>query len=181
MIESFKNLEINGVKVFKLKSFKDNRGSFSETFIKNSSFAEFQIDYVQENESISKKNVFRGMHFQKDSFSQSKLLRVSYGSIIDFLYDLRKSSKSFKKIINYKLNTNEMIFIPKGVAHGFLSLQDDTIINYKCDELYNPEMEYGFNLFKSDIDINPNFKISDFILSDKDKNLPSLNNSFYFE
>ena len=96
MILNSKELDISGVKLFDLKLYKDERGSFSEVFLTNSVYEEFNIDYVQENESLSKKNVFRGMHFQKGIYSQSKLIRVVKGKIIDVICDLRKSSKTFR-------------------------------------------------------------------------------------
>ena len=109
---------------------------------------------MQENESISKKNVFRGMHFQKGNYSQSKLIRVVKGKIIDVICDLRKSSKTFRKIIQLELDPHKLLFIPKGLAHGFFSLEEGTILNYKCDKFYNSKYESGFNLLESDINVD---------------------------
>ena len=120
------------------------------------------------------------MHFQKDDYSQSKLLRVVKGKVIDFICDLRKSSSSFKKIIFIELNQNQILYIPKGLAHGFLSLEE-TIISYKCDNYYNKDFESGFNLFNSDISFDLPIDLDDIILSKKDKELPSLKNSYIFE
>ena len=181
MILETKNFEIEGLKLFYIKSFKDNRGIFSEVFKSNINFPEFKIDYVQENQSISNHGVFRGMHLQKGIHSQSKLIRVVKGKVIDVVCDLRKSSPTFKKNIFIELNTNQLLFIPKGLAHGFLSLEDDTILNYKCDSYYNYKSESGFNLFKSRIKIDFPLKYEKVIQSDKDRLLPNLENTYIYE
>ena len=181
MILETKNFEISGVKLFSIKSYEDNRGLFSEVFLSKFDHPEFKIEYIQENESISNFGVFRGMHLQKGNYSQSKLIRVVKGKIIDVICDLRKSSPSFKKIIFIELNSNQLLFIPKGLAHGFLSLEDDTILNYKCDNFYDQSSESGFNLFKSRIEIDFPLEIDDLIMSDKDNSLPDLDNSYNYE
>ena len=180
MILDIKDLDIVGVKLFNLKLIKDDRGSFSEVFLSNIDFPEFKIDYIQENESVSNYGVFRGMHFQKGYYSQSKLIRVVKGKIIDVVCDLRKSSPSFKNIIYIDIYPNQLLFLPKGLAHGFLSLEDDTILNYKCDNLYNPDYETGFNLFKSKIDIKFPIAKDKISLSSKDKLLTDINSSYIY-
>lgn len=180
MIVDTKSFEILGVKLFSIKSYSDNRGLFSEVYLSNLNFPEFKINYVQENESISNYGVFRGMHLQRGNYSQSKLVRVIKGKVIDVVCDLRKSSPSFKKKIFIELNTNQLLFLPKGLAHGFLSLEDGTIFNYKCDNYYNKYHESGFNLFKSDIKFNFPLKPKDIMMSDKDKSLPDLEKSYFY-
>ena len=106
MILDTKNFEISGVKLFNIKSYEDNRGAFSEVYQAKLDHPQFKIEYVQENESISNFGVFRGMHFQKGNNSQSKLIRVVKGKIIDVVCDLRKSSPSFKKNIFLILTQN---------------------------------------------------------------------------
>ena len=181
MILKIKNLDIKGVKLFKINNHVDNRGTFKEVFLSNLDYNELNLNYVQENESISNLNVFRGMHFQKGNFSQSKLLRVVNGSIFDVLYDLRKKSKSFGKLLYIKLSVNQILFIPKGVAHGFLSLENNTIVNYKCDVYYSHHNQSGFNPFKSKLNIDWPINPKKIILSEKDKTLPSLNKVYKFE
>ena len=181
MILDVKNLEISGVKLFSIKSYKDNRGTFSEVFPSKLDYPEFKMKYVQENESISNYGVFRGMHMQKGNNSQSKLIRVVKGKVIDVVCDLRKSSPSFKKNIFIKLYPNQLLFLPKGLAHGFLSLEENTVLNYKCDNYYNYNSESGFNLFKSNIDIELPLESDDIIMSFKDKSLPGLDNSYIYE
>ena len=180
MILDTKNFEISGVKLFSIKSHKDNRGVFSEVYLTKLDHPEFKIEYSQENESISNFGVFRGMHFQKSNHSQSKLIRVIKGKVIDVICDLRKSSPTFKKIILIELTPNQLMFLPKGLAHGFLSLEEGTILNYKCDNFYNKSSESGFNLFKSKIEINFPFELDNIIMSIKDKTLPDLDNSYIY-
>tara|TARA_Y100000996_G_scaffold107845_1_gene79455 strand:- start:11 stop:562 length:552 start_codon:yes stop_codon:yes gene_type:complete len=181
MILETKNFEILGVKLFSIKSYDDNRGAFSEVYLSKLDDPEFKIKYVQENESISNYGVFRGMHLQKGNYSQSKLIRVVKGKVIDVVCDLRKSSPSYKKNIFIELKPNQLLFLPKGLAHGFLSLEDNTILNYKCDNFYNRDSESGFNLFKSKIEIDFPIKSDDLIMSFKDKSLPGLDNSYIYE
>ena len=181
MILDTKNFGISGVKLFSIKSYEDNRGIFSEVYLTKLDYPEFKIEYVQENESINNFGVFRGMHLQKGSHSQSKLIRVIKGKIIDVICDLRQSSPSFKKIIFIELNPNQLLFIPKGLAHGFLSLEEGTILNYKCDNYYNQSCESGFNLFNSRVQIDFPLSSDDLIISDKDKSLPDLDNSYIYE
>jgi len=181
MILDIKNFEIKGVKLFNIKINKDKRGSFSEVFKSDLNYSEFKIKYVQENESISNYGVFRGMHLQKDEYSQSKLIRVVQGKIIDVVCDLRRSSSSFKKIILIKLVPNQILFLPKGLAHGFLTLEKKTILNYKCDKSYNKNSETGFNLFKSVLDHSFPIGKEEIYMSIKDKSLPSLKNSYIYE
>ena len=181
MILETNNFEISGVKLFSIKSYEDYRGVFSEVYLKTLDHPEFKMEYVQENESISNFGVFRGMHLQKGNYSQSKLIRVVKGKLIDVICDLRKSSPSFKKIIFIELNPKQLLFLPKGLAHGFLSLEEGTILNYKCDNFYNQSSESGFNLFKSRIEIDFPLEIDNLIMSDKDKSLPDLDNSYIYE
>ena len=181
MILDIKNFEIEGVKLFSIKSYEDNRGVFSEVYLKTQDLSEFKIEYVQENESISNFGVFRGMHLQKGNYSQSKLIRVVKGKVIDVICDLRKSSPSFKKIVFIKLNPNQLLFLPKGLAHGFLSLEEGTILNYKCDNYYNQSSESGFNLFNSKIETDFPLVSDDISMSIKDKSLPDLDNSYIYE
>ena len=120
------------------------------------------------------------MHFQKGKFNQSKLIRVVKGNVIDVICDLRKSSKTFKKLLFIELKPQKILFLPKGIAHGFLSTEE-TILNYKCDNFYNPEYDSGFNLFNSNLKLKFNLDINKIITSEKDKLLPKLKESYFFE
>ena len=126
---------IDGVKLFKIKSHVDSRGVFKEVFLLKNNIYEFNIPYVQENESISNYAVFRGLHFQKGSFSQNKLLRISSGLIFDIMIDLRKESKSFLKVLTLKLDNKSIWGI--SIA-GITKILDKiyTILSKKY--MYNP-------------------------------------------
>ncbi len=175
-------LKLNGVYLLETPINFDKRGSFSEVFNNEiNKSLNINIDWIQDNESVSNKNVFRGLHFQKSKFVQSKLIRVSNGKILDIMLDLRKNSSTYKKYISIKIDQrNNILFIPKGIAHGFLSLTDNTILNYKCDNLYNPDFESGVNPFKSNLKINWGVDLKNIIISKKDLSFPSFNNSYVF-
>lgn len=174
-----KSTKIKDVKLIFPKFIKDKRGYFVETYnlCKFKNF--FRGNFVQENMSLSlKKHTLRGLHFQKGKYAQDKLLSVRQGAIIDFIYDLRSKSKSFKKLLKIKIDekSNFLIFIPKGCAHGFLTLKNNTIINYKVSDYYNKENDSGINF--QGIILNTKKK---YIISQKDKNLKFFNsNKKYF-
>ena len=136
--------EFDGLLILQPKIFKDERGHFfeswNESVFKNLGL---NITFVQDNNSVSKKNVLRGLHFQQYPHGQGKLVRVSKGSALDVVLDLRKNSKTYGKHFKYKLSYQNatMLWIPYGFAHGFIALEDKTIFQYKCDKLYHPESE----------------------------------------
>ena len=136
--------EFDGLLILQPKIFKDERGLFFESWNK-SVFKSLgiNISFIQDNHSVSKKNVLRGLHFQNYPHEQGKLVRVSKGSAIDVALDLRKNSKTYGKHFKYKLSdkNSKMLWIPNGFAHGFITLEDQTVFQYKCDELYHPEYE----------------------------------------
>ena len=137
--------EFHGLLILQPKIFKDERGFFFESW--NKSVLEslgFNKSFIQDNQSVSKKNVLRGLHFQNYPHGQGKLVRVTKGSALDVALDLRKDSKTYGKHFKYKLSDQNatMLWIPYGFAHGFIALEDQTIFQYKCDALYHPESEY---------------------------------------
>jgi dTDP-4-dehydrorhamnose 3,5-epimerase len=151
--------------------FSDERGYFLESF-NESSLKEVigEVDFVQDNESLSVKNVLRGLHFQKPPHAQGKLVRVIKGSVLDVVVDLRKNSKTYgqhKKIILSEKEKNQF-YIPPGFAHGFCALEDNTIFSYKCTEYYHPEAEIC--LLWNDKTIGIDWEVNDPILSKKDLN-----------
>ena len=137
--------------------FNDNRGWFTEIYNKKD-FEEINInvDFVQDNLSLSNKNVLRGIHFQT-VHSQAKLIKILQGKVLDIAVDLRKESKTFGKYVSIELNSNEnkMLFIPKNFGHGFLALEDNTILFYKCDDYYFKEHDGG--IIYNDVDLNINW------------------------
>jgi dTDP-4-dehydrorhamnose 3,5-epimerase len=157
--------------------FQDERGCFYESFnqLKFEKFVSGTI-FVQDNESCSHKGVIRGLHFQNPPHAQGKLVRVVKGSVLDVAVDIRKNSSTYGQHISVELSAlnHEMLWIPPGFAHGFLSLEDDTIFLYKCTNNYNKESEGG--LLWNDESININWGIENPIVSEKDMELMSFSN-----
>ena len=149
--------------------FGDERGYFMETYNKKSLEKAIKAAFVQDNESLSQKDVLRGLHFQKPPFAQAKLIRVIFGSILDVAVDIRKDSETYGQHFKHILSSEnrKQLYIPAGFAHGFLCLEDDTIVNYKCSEFYNKNSEAS--LLWNDADLNIDWGMKDPILAEKDK------------
>ncbi|MEP1488987.1 MAG: dTDP-4-dehydrorhamnose 3,5-epimerase [Algibacter sp.] len=159
------------------KVFNDNRGSFFESFNQdkfNQAIGD-RIMFVQDNQSFSTKGVLRGLHFQKGNFAQSKLVRVVKGKVLDVCLDIRKESPTFGKHFSILLDgiNNKQLYIPKGFAHGFVVLEDDTIFSYKCDNYYEKSSERGIIYNDKDLDIDWQLSSEELILSEKDQLLPT--------
>jgi dTDP-4-dehydrorhamnose 3,5-epimerase len=176
-LSNFMKTQIEGVYIIEPKIWSDKRGYFMETYNRNEfSEAGLNIDFVQNNESKSKKGVLRGLHFQK-KHSQGKLVRVIKGEIFDVIVDLRIGSKTYCNWEGFILNeeNKKQLYIPKGFAHGFLVLSDEVIFNYKCTDFYAPEYDGGIKWDDLDLKINwPVDRVDNIILSEKDKKHPSL-------
>lgn len=170
---------LSGLLVIKPFKWKDERGSFYESYNKEA-LARLGItaDFVQDNQSVSKKNVFRGLHFQKPPYEQAKLVRVLQGSVLDVVVDLRKDSPTFKKSFQIELNeeNRKQLFVPVGFAHGFLALSEQATVTYKCSSYYKPDAESGIRFNDPDlkIDWGGNQGKDSFIVSKKDLALPFL-------
>ena len=165
-----------GCFILKPRIFKDNRGTFLESF-NTKLFAEItgiHPDFVQENHSVSRKGVLRGFHFQKGEHAQAKLVRVVKGEVQDVVVDLRKKSGTFGKHFSIILNaiTHHQLYIPRGFAHAFLCLTDAVIFSYKCDAYYNPGSESGIIYNDKSLNVQWAFPEEKLILSEKDKKLP---------
>ena len=171
----FERLEIADVILIKPKVFEDERGFFMETY-KKSEFEKFGIttEFVQDNHSKSKYGVLRGLHFQRKPFEQAKLVRCVKGKIFDVAVDLRRNSKTFGKYVSTILSeeNKNILFIPKGFAHGFLVLSEFAEVIYKADNEYNPSYEAG--IIWNDEDLKIEWPIKNPILSEKDRKWPSL-------
>lgn len=156
---------------------KDLRGYFFETFRQN--FLEqtigSKINFVQDNESMSSKGVLRGLHYQIPPFSQSKLVRVISGSILDVAVDIRNNSPTFGMHIAIELNQSNkyQLFIPKGFAHGFLVLSDSAIVCYKTDNYFSKDSERGIAYNDQKLAIDWRLKLNEILVSDKDKVNPT--------
>ncbi len=163
--------EIEGLKVITPKVFGDERGYFVETYNKNDFVnAGIDVEFVQDNQSASKRGVLRGLHFQK-KFPQDKLVRCINGEVFDVAVDLRKDSKTFGKWFGVILSARnkKQFFIPKGFAHGFLVLSDYAEFAYKCSDFYHPNDEGGLLWNDPEIGIEWPFQEGvELILSDKD-------------
>ncbi|NNC70917.1 MAG: dTDP-4-dehydrorhamnose 3,5-epimerase [Flavobacteriaceae bacterium] len=159
---------IDGLLVITPKVFADDRGYFIESYNKKTLNDILDVEFVQDNESASQKGVLRGMHFQKPPHAQSKLVRVIKGSVLDVVVDIRKGSDTYGKHYKHVLSGEhkEQLYIPKGFAHGFLVLEDDTIFSYKCSDYYNKDSEAS--LLWRDETLNINWQIENPIISEKD-------------
>lgn len=161
--------QIPGLLLIKPKVFGDDRGSFCETFSRqvflNAGVTE---EFVQDNQSVSKANVLRGLHFQSPPHAQAKLVRVTRGAVLDVALDIRKGSPTYGKheAVLLSAENNLQFYIPAGFAHGFVSLEDDTVFQYKCSAYYNKPSE-GCILW-NDPDLGINWNVSGPLLSPKD-------------
>jgi len=166
------------------KVFEDERGYFMETFRQDLFEKNIQkINFIQENESKSKKGVLRGLHYQLPPFAQSKLVRVIKGSVIDVAVDIRKGSPTFGKYVALELSekNKRQLFIPRGFAHGFLVTSDEAIFSYKVDNYYSPKCDRSIRFDDPTININWNFPENEIVVSNKDKNAPYLKDAEVFE
>lgn len=169
---------MKGLYLIKPNVFEDQRGYFYESYSKNI-FSQLGIEvaFVQDNQSLStQKGVLRGLHFQAPPFAQDKLVKVTKGAVNDVVVDIRKNSDTFGKVYSIVLSEKNkyMLFIPKGFAHGFETLEDNTIFTYKCSNYYNKASEGG--ILWQDTDLKIDWATTHPILSEKDKTNPSFKN-----
>lgn len=165
---------IEGLLIIKPKVFNDERGYFFEAYNKQKLKNEgFDQHFVQDNISKSSKHVLRGLHFQNPPYAQAKLVQVISGAVLDVAVDIRKNSPTYGEHYAIELSekNNLLFFIPKGFAHGFLTLEDDTIFSYKCTELYNKEAEGA--ILWNDKHLTINWNVDNPIVSEKDNIAPS--------
>ena len=169
--------DIEGVFIIKPRVFGDARGYFFESYSKR----EFEekvgkVDFVQDNESMSKKGVMRGLHFQRPPYAQSKLVRCVKGSVLDVAVDIRKGSPTYGKHVAVELTEDNHLqfFIPKGFAHGFVVLSDVAVFQYKCDNFYHPETDGGISILDDSLGIDWKISTQNAILSEKDTKHPLL-------
>lgn len=160
-----------GLKLLEPTVFEDSRGYFFESF-SSRVFKELGIDdlFIQDNQSMSvQKGVLRGLHFQNPPHAQSKLVRVIQGSVLDVVVDLRKESSSYGVQKSFVLDdkSRQLLYVPKGFAHGFLTLEANTLFSYKCSDFYNKDSEVSIQWNDSDLGIP--WDVENPILSDKDR------------
>lgn len=170
--------EIEGVVIIEPRVFGDARGYFFESFNARE-FAEktgMQVNFVQDNESMSHYGVLRGLHFQQPPFAQNKLVRVVKGRVLDIAVDIRVGSPTYGKYVSVELteDNHRQFFMSKGFAHGFSVLSDEVIFQYKCDEFYAPQSEGAIAWNDPDLAIDWQIPADKVLLSDKDKKHPFL-------
>lgn len=155
--------------------YDDVRGQFKELYRNNiiEENLSYKVNFCQYNEVKSSNMVLRGLHFQEKSHAQSKLISVSKGKILDIAVDIRKKSKTYGKYFSYILDSesNQSLFIPKGFAHGYLTLRDNTNVNYKVDNYYNKRSEKGISYKDKYLNIDWGVDESKLIISKKDRKL----------
>ena len=172
----FKRLEIPDVILIEPKVFEDERGFFMETYKKEDFDEKVGIkgEFIQDNHSKSEYGVLRGLHFQKEPYAQTKIVRCVSGEIYDVAVDLRKNSPTFGRYVSVELSEENkfMVYVPKGFAHGFLVLSENAEVIYKVDNVYAPGYETG--LIWNDEDIGIKWPVDNPIISQKDRNLLTL-------
>ncbi|EDP69541.1 dTDP-4-dehydrorhamnose 3,5-epimerase [Flavobacteriales bacterium ALC-1] len=171
-----KETKLKGCFIIKPQVIKDKRGYFIENY-NQKTFNEalgIEINFVQDNESLSTKGVLRGLHYQLGKYAQAKLVRVIKGKVLDVVVDLRPKSSTFGEHLTIELSEKNMthLFVPRGFAHGFLVLENQTIFSYKCDNFYNKTSEAGIIYNDKDLNINWELSKKELIISNKDKILP---------
>ena len=162
---------LDGVFIIEPETIEDNRGYFSISFTKR----DLDFDIKEENKSFNARSgTIRGLHLQNSPHSQSKLISCLKGRLIDIAVDLRKDSKTYKKWISVELSEDNLkqIFIPKGFAHGFITLEDNTELEYKVDDYYSESLDRSIRY--DDPDLGINWKVKEPIISEKDKLAPLL-------
>ena len=174
----FSRAEISDIIIIEPDIYSDERGYFFESFKQNdlNHFLGYDVKFCQDNESKSTYGVLRGLHYQEPPFAQAKLVRVIYGSVLDIAVDIRKDSITFGKHFQIELNeeNKKQLFIPKGFAHGFVTLSETAIFSYKVDNYYKKEFEKGLAFNDSALGINWRLNQSQLKISFKDSSQRSL-------
>lgn len=179
---NFTKLELDGLVLIEPKVFLDDRGFFLESYKKSDFLAHnINTEFLQDNHSLSKKNVIRGLHYQHAPKVQGKLVKVIKGKVWDVAVDLRRSSVMYLKWLSIELSedNNKMLFIPPGFAHGFAALTDDVHLVYKCTEEFDPKLDTGIRW--NDPEIGIRWPVESPIISQKDAALPLLKDAKVFE
>lgn len=172
---NFLETEIKDLFIIEPKIWKDDRGYFFESYNKQSfDDAGINVNFVQDNQSLSQKGTLRGLHAQANPYAQGKLVRVIQGKVLDIAVDIRKGSKTYGQYEAVELSgdNNRMLWIPPGFLHGFVTLEDNTIFAYKVSGLYNKSSEFGVIWNDPDLNIDWGIATDQVILSEKDKTLP---------
>lgn len=181
----FIRTEIPDLIIIEPKVHGDDRGYFIETFRQDKleEFLGYPVNFLQDNESKSSKGVLRGLHYQLHPASQTKLVRVIQGSVLDVAVDIRKGSPTFGQSLALELSAENkrQLFVPRGFAHGFLVLEDDTIFAYKVDNYYSPENDRGMAFDDPALNIDWRFARDELNFSDKDTKQPLMRDAELFD
>ena len=164
--------EIEGIVIIEPQVFGDSRGYFMETYQKEKyAAAGIGVTFVQDNESMSRYGVVRGLHYQAEPFAQAKLIRVVSGRVLDVAVDIRKNSPTFGKVFTLELSSENklQLFLPHGIAHGFAVLSETAVFTYKCDNFYAPQYERTIRFDDPSLAIDWKIPVANRIISDKDK------------
>ena len=164
--------EIEGIVIIEPQVFGDSRGYFMETYQKEKyAAAGIDVTFVQDNESMSRYGVVRGLHYQAEPVAQAKLIRVVAGRVLDVAVDIRKNSPTYGKVFTLELSSENklQLFLPHGIAHGFAVLSETAIFTYKCDNFYAPQYEHTIRYDDPILNIDWRIPIDQRIISDKDK------------
>ena len=176
---TFTRTAIPDVVIIEPKLHGDSRGYFVETFVSNKleEFLGYKINFCQDNESKSSKGVLRGLHYQLPPHAQTKLVRVISGRVLDVAVDIRKNSPTFGKYVAVELSgeNKKQLLIPRGFAHGFVVLEDDTVFAYKVDNYYSPQCDRGIAFDDKNLNIDWILNHNELNLSAKDIKQPKLN------
>ncbi len=172
---------LKGCFILEPNVFEDQRGYFFETF-NQKQFKELigtDVNFVQDNESYSKKGVLRGLHYQTGTFAQAKLVRVIEGCVLDLIIDIREGSETYGEQFSIELSdaNKKQLYFPKGFAHGFIVLSDFAVFSYKCDNYYNKASEGGIIYNDKTLKVDWRLPEEQFIISEKDLELPTFENS----
>lgn len=172
----FTETHLKGCYILEPTIHGDHRGYFYESYNKQVFEGGIgqQVDFVQDNQSSSTYGTLRGLHFQKGEHAQAKLVRVLSGEVLDVAVDIRPESPTFKQHIALKLSgeNKKQLFVPRGFAHGFVTLSEHAEFIYKCDNYYNKEAEGGIIYNDPSLEIDWVLKAEEIILSEKDRQLP---------
>ena len=178
---NFISTKLEGCFIIEPKIIQDSRGYFMESFNENS----FQngigkrVTFVQDNQSFSSKGVLRGFHYQTGEHVQAKLVRVLHGKVLDVAVDIRPNSSTYGQYVSTILSAENQtqFFIPRGFAHAFLVLSETATFFYKCDNFYDKESEGGIIYNDPILNVDWQFPIADMLISEKDQNLPTIENA----
>lgn len=173
---------LKGCFIIEPQVFVDKRGYFFESFHKEKfqQLTNIEVDFLQDNEAFSNRGVVRGLHFQKGQYAQAKLIRVVKGKVLDVAVDLRPGSKTFGKHFSIILSeeNKKQLFLPRGFAHGYAVLEDNTLFSYKCDNYYNKESEGGVIYNDKGLQIDWMLEKNEIQLSEKDEKLKAFKRVF---